>query len=122
MVSKKKLTVLAAISLILIAGFSIWILEKPNRNAWNYSVATSISNYYKETGSLPYRHEVLIKSVGDAGVARGFRVALEKMNFRNISETDFFSGEDLIELPDKPKDQKHINNFIRNACAGETKR
>lgn len=114
---------IAAVALVLIVGFALWwAMERPGRDAWNYSVATSIAEYYHDTGFLPKSQDALVANLETADVDHGFLSALEKMKIRKISDEDFFSGDDLIELPDNPKNQKFLNNFIRNACAADMRR
>lgn len=107
---------LLAICLLLIGAFSLWKMQQPGRDAWNYAVASSIADYYNDAGLLPKSQDELLMKLGSVDVERGFLSALGEMKFRRVSEADFFSGSDLIELSNNQKNQKFLNDFIRNAC------
>jgi hypothetical protein len=117
--SNKLSKLLLPICLLLIGGFSLWKMQQPGRDAWNYAVASSIADYYNDAGLLPKDQDELLMKLGSVDVERGFLSALGEMKFRGISEDDFFSGGDLIELSENQKKQKLLNDFIRNACTRE---
>lgn len=114
--SNKRMKSLLAICMLLIVGFSLWKMQQPGRDAWNYAVASSIADYYNDAGLLPKSQNELMMKLGSVDLERGFLTALGEMKFRKISEADFFSGSDLIALPKNQKNQKFLNDFIRNAC------
>jgi hypothetical protein len=114
--SKNKIKWISATCMVMIACFSFWKMQQPDKNTWNYAVASSIVGYYNDTGNLPRSQDELLVKLGGVDFPRGYLSALREMNFKNISEADFFSGDEVIELSNNHENQKSLNDFIRNAC------
>lgn len=121
--SKRLLILIAS---CLIGGGIFVALFKVSRireNSWNYSVATSLVDYYNSKKEFPdswedLKHFLVAKQPTKAAgnFDDDFLAALGRIRLTGSSKEDFFSGGDIIEMVGRKNGQREINSFIRKRC------